>query len=112
MTNVEKVSKMLDALADHRGVTLTAAQKKEVALQFIGIEPEDLQDDDPPPPDGEEDTRITTEVVAGHFLDQVITNIRRVGRAYVLRLREERLRDDTQAELDSAAISFTPPPET
>jgi hypothetical protein len=93
MTNVDKVSALLDALADHKGMTLDGAAKAQIAVEFTGL----FDLGDPP---------LTNEDIAGHFLDGMVQAIVRRGRENLRANRIARLADEEATELDAGACNF------
>lgn len=93
MTNVEKVSAMLDALAEHRGITLDGAAKLQIAVEFTGL----FDVSDPP---------TTNEDIAGHFLEGIVHAIINRGRENLRANRIARLADEEATELDAGACNF------
>lgn len=92
MSSVATVTKLLDALAEHRGITLSAEEKITIVKEFTGY----LDD-------GED---LENEWLAGHFLDELIRIIGKQGRFYIKQTRDSRLRDELNAELAAGKCNF------
>lgn len=92
MSSVATVSKLLDALAEHRGIEFTAEQKMSIVKEFTGYLT-----------DGED---LENEWLASHFLDELIRVIRKQGRFFIEQVRESRLQDEKSAELDAGLCNF------